>query len=98
MRAWSRAAGWIVAAAAALAAPASPLADSAPPRPNVLFLLADDLGRGDLSAYGAHDLETPQIDRLAREGMRFSDFSSAASTCSPRAPRSSRDATRSEPA
>ena len=53
------------------------------PRPNVVFILADDLGYGDLSCYGATDIATPNIDRLAREGMRFTDFYSAANTCSP---------------
>jgi len=75
-----------ILAAAALASPVPARADAAnapPPRPNVVFILADDLGWGDLSSYGARDLETPQIDRLAREGIRFSDFYAAANTCSP---------------
>jgi arylsulfatase A-like enzyme len=53
------------------------------PRPNVVFVLADDLGWGDLSSYGAADIATPNIDRLAREGVRFTDFYTAANTCSP---------------
>src|SRR5262249_44843614 len=61
---------WI--AALACAAPAASAADA--PRPNVVFVLADDLGWGDLSSYGATDLATPNIDRLAREGIRFTDF------------------------
>ena len=72
-----------ILAAAALAPPVPARADAAnapPPRPNVVFILADDLGWGDLSSYGARDLETPQIDRLAREGIRFSDFYAAANT------------------
>ncbi len=52
-------------------------------RPNILFILADDLGYGDLSSYGATDIRTPSIDRLAREGLRFTRFYAAASTCSP---------------
>jgi arylsulfatase A-like enzyme len=70
---------WI--AALACAAPAASAADA--PRPNVVFVLADDLGWGDLSSYGATDLATPNIDRLAREGIRFTDFYAAANTCSP---------------
>lgn len=52
-------------------------------RPNIIFILADDLGYGDLSSYGATDIATPQIDRLAREGMRFTDHYTPANTCSP---------------
>jgi len=68
-------------AAILAAAPGSRAADA--PRPNVVFVLADDLGHGDLSSYGASDLATPHIDRLAREGLRFTDFYAAANTCSP---------------
>jgi len=39
--------------------------------PNILFILADDLGFGDLSCYGRPDYRTPNIDRLARDGLRF---------------------------
>src|SRR5689334_4915897 len=53
------------------------------PRPNVVFLLADDLGWGDLGSYGATDIATPSIDRIAREGVRFTDFYAAANTSSP---------------
>ena len=42
-------------------------------RPNVVFILADDLGYGDLSCYGQTKLQTPNIDRLAHEGMKFTD-------------------------
>ena len=52
-------------------------------RPNIVFILADDLGYGDLACYGAGDIHTPNIDRLAQEGMRFTDYYAAASTCSP---------------
>ncbi len=52
-------------------------------RPNIVVILADDLGYGDLSCYGAKKIRTPNIDRLAREGMRFTDAHSAASVCSP---------------
>jgi arylsulfatase A-like enzyme len=52
-------------------------------RPNVVLIYADDLGYGDVSAYGATRLKTPNIDRLAREGLRFTDAHSAAATCTP---------------
>lgn len=51
--------------------------------PNIIFIMTDDLGYGDLSSYGAPDLRTPTLDRLAREGVRFTDFYSNAPTCSP---------------
>ena len=82
----------LAAAAIALSLPVASAA--AAPRPNVVLILADDLGSGDLSSYGAQDIATPNIDRLAREGVRFTDFYSAANTCSPRARRSSPAATR----
>jgi arylsulfatase A-like enzyme len=49
----------------------------------VVFLLADDLDWGDLGSYGAQFNETPNIDRLARDGMRFTDAYSACTVCSP---------------
>jgi len=52
-------------------------------RPNVLVILADDLGYGDLSCYGATKVRTPNIDRLAKEGIRFTDAHSPASVCTP---------------
>ncbi len=52
-------------------------------QPNVLIILADDLGYGDLSCYGASKVKTPNIDRIARTGMLFTDAHSPASVCSP---------------
>ena len=52
-------------------------------RPNVVLIYADDLGYGDVSAYGATRLKTPHVDRLAREGIRFTDAHSPAATCTP---------------
>jgi arylsulfatase A-like enzyme len=43
----------------------------APLKPNILFILADDLGYADLSCYGRRDFSTPNIDRIAADGMRF---------------------------
>ena len=51
--------------------------------PNIVIIFADDLGYGDLSCYGAEKIATPNIDRLARQGMRFTDAHAAASLCSP---------------
>ena len=52
-------------------------------KPNIVFILADDIGYGDLSCYGAQLVQTPNLDRLAHEGRRFTDAHSPASTCSP---------------
>ena len=52
-------------------------------KPNIIILFADDLGYGDLSCYGAQDVKTPNIDQLAIEGLRFTDFQVASSVCSP---------------
>ena len=55
----------------------------AAPLPNILFILADDIGYGDLGCYGATRVRTPNVDRVAREGVRFTDAHSSASVCSP---------------
>ena len=52
-----------------------------PPPPNIVFIFADDLGYGDLGCYGARDIKTPNIDRLAAEGSRFTSFYVAQSVC-----------------
>ena len=52
-------------------------------RPNVIVIMADDLGYGDLSCYGATAVQTPNIDRLASEGIRFTNGYCSASTCTP---------------
>ncbi|MER6851781.1 sulfatase-like hydrolase/transferase [Streptomyces flaveolus] len=52
-------------------------------RPNILFILGDDLGWADLSSYGAPHIRTPNLDRLAAQGVRFTDAYSGSATCSP---------------
>ncbi len=52
-------------------------------QPNIVFILADDIGYGDLSCYGAKHAKTPNLDRLASQGCRFTDAHSPASTCTP---------------
>ncbi|MGI5411400.1 sulfatase family protein [Streptomyces chartreusis] len=52
-------------------------------RPNFLVILGDDLGWADLSSYGAPHIRTPNLDRLARQGVRFTDAYSGSATCSP---------------
>jgi arylsulfatase A-like enzyme len=52
-------------------------------RPNIIFIMADDLGYGDLGCYGATKIPTPNIDRIAAEGMRFSDAHASSAVCTP---------------
>ena len=52
-------------------------------RPNLLFILADDLGYGDLGCYGATKIKTPNIDQLAKQGVRFTDAHAPAAVCQP---------------
>ena len=58
-------------------------AAEASPKPNVVLILADDLGWTDLACYGSELYETPNIDRLARDGMKFTQNYSACTVCSP---------------
>lgn len=53
------------------------------PRPNVVLIMTDDVGYGDLGSYGAPDVKTPNINRLATSGVRFTDFYANGSTCTP---------------
>jgi hypothetical protein len=48
------------------------------PRPNIIFILTDDFGWGDLGCYGGKEVPTPCLDRMAREGIRFTQFYMAA--------------------
>lgn len=59
------------------------LSTSAADRPNVLFILVDDMGYYDLGCYGATEIKTPNIDAMAKEGTRFTDYYAAAPICSP---------------
>ncbi|WP_228991734.1 sulfatase [Streptomyces sp. DH8] len=52
-------------------------------RPNILFILGDDLGWADLSSYGSPHIRTPHLDGLARQGVRFTDAYAGSATCSP---------------
>lgn len=85
-------ASWIFALAAAaclLPAPATAAPATAAPaggpvkRPNVVLILTDDQGYADIGCFGAKGFQTPNLDRMAREGMRFSEFYVASSVCSP---------------
>jgi len=52
-------------------------------QPNIVFIFIDDLGWGDVGCYGNDFIDTPNIDQLARDGMRFTDFYAAGAVCSP---------------
>src|SRR5437773_9595387 len=60
-------------------APSTRAADTK--KPNILFILADDLGYGDVGCYGQKIIQTPNIDRIAREGMRFTQFYAGSPIC-----------------
>ncbi|HSJ02622.1 MAG: sulfatase [Verrucomicrobium sp.] len=66
-----------------LAFPGVAALHAATPRPNFLLILTDDHGYGDVSAYGAKDVQTPNIDRLASEGMLFTNMRANCTVCSP---------------
>ena len=51
--------------------------------PNVIFILADDLGYGDIEPYGQQIIKTPQLSKLADEGMKFTQFYTGTSVCAP---------------
>jgi arylsulfatase A-like enzyme len=70
----------ITAATLCIAAPAIAFAQK---KPNIVFILADDLGYGDLSCYGQEKFETPNIDRLAQEGLRFTQCYSGTTVSAP---------------
>jgi len=61
-----------------------PAAEPARPQcPNMIFILADDLGYGDLGCYGQKKIQTPCLDRMAAEGLRFTQFYTGATVCAP---------------
>ena len=69
----------LLTAVSLCAAPANTVAQ----KPNLVLILADDLGFGDTGCYGATRIPTPNIDRLARQGLRFTDAHATSATCTP---------------
>ncbi len=70
--------------AAALALPAwARRAAAAEAKPNIVYIVADDLGYGDLSCYGQTHFQTPHIDRLAKEGLKFTQHYAGSTVCAP---------------
>jgi predicted aspartyl protease len=81
---WAAAALLAVTLLASVGPAVPPLAAQATPtRPNVVFVMMDDLGYGDLGSYGGPDAKTPNIDRLAREGVRLTDAYANGAVCTP---------------
>ena len=76
-----RSLGGILTAVALIAGEALPLRAAQPP--NIVIILADDLGYGDLGCYGHPTIRTPHLDQMAAEGLRFTDFYAGQSLCTP---------------
>lgn len=83
MRNLSRREFFISAGVAGIAAKASRSASAASAKPNFVVIMTDDQGYGDLGCYGSANLDTPNINRMAAEGMRFDTFYAAAPICTP---------------
>src|SRR5690349_7581634 len=73
----------LAAIASTLATPSFAAPQPGTRRPNILFILADDMGYGDTAIYGQRRIATPNIDRLARSGMRFTQAYAGAPVCGP---------------
>lgn len=84
MKTWKRRSGGLISLVPALLFAGMEVgAEPTAMRPNVIFILADDLGYGDLSCYGQRKFATPNIDRLADEGMRFTRHYCGSTVCAP---------------
>jgi arylsulfatase A-like enzyme len=73
----------LISAAVALLSSIAAGQSSAADKPNIVIIFADDLGYGDLGCYGHPSIRTPHLDRMAGEGLRFTDFYSTAEVCTP---------------
>ena len=80
---WPALAFWFFVSVAPAADPTTPVEEAdKTPRPNVVIIFCDDLGYSDVGCFGAEGYQTPAIDRLAREGRRFTNFYAAQAVCS----------------
>jgi len=82
MKPTSRRPGWYVLFAILVALTATSATEAAG-RPNLIFIMADDLGYGDLGCYGQKRIRTPHLDRMAADGMRFRQFYAGSTVCAP---------------
>ena len=73
----------LAAITASLVSPIAVPAADPPTRPNIILILADDLGYGDLGCYGQKRIKTPNLDRMAKDGLRFTDFYAGSTVCAP---------------
>jgi N-acetylgalactosamine-6-sulfatase len=73
----------LTAVAVLAAAATTPAPGAEPKKPNVVLIVADDLGYADLGCYGCRDIKTPHIDKLAKQGVRFTHFYSNGPECTP---------------
>jgi len=83
LRLWKPLHAAVVALCFFLIACGKPPADQQKERPNFIFIMADDLGYGDVGAYGQQLIQTPHIDQLAKDGMLFTQFYAGTSVCAP---------------
>lgn len=74
---------WIAEAAALAVAPSLTAKPYKPVKPNIIYIMCDDMGYGDLGCYGQKYILTPHIDRMAREGMRFTQAYAGAPVSAP---------------
>ena len=74
---------YVVLGAGCSSIKAGPSKETVLSKPNIIYIMADDLGYGGLGCYGQKLIKTPHIDQMAREGMRFTDFYSAHTVCVP---------------
>ena len=81
--AWSVALSALLLASVVTGSRAADDRSQRPGKPNIVFLLADDLGYGELGCYGQQKIRTPHLDQMAAEGMRFTQFYSGAPVCAP---------------
>jgi arylsulfatase A-like enzyme len=75
--------GWTACVLALLPFAAARGAEPSASKPNIVFILADDLGYGDLGCYGQQRIKTPHLDRMAADGMRFTQFYAGSTVCAP---------------
>src|SRR5262245_24443586 len=74
---------WFIVLAAVISCRVCAQTNSAATRPNVIFILADDLGYGDVGCYGQKKIQTPNLDRMAAEGVRFTQAYAGTAVCAP---------------